>query len=157
MGETGRIDSLSGEQTRVLKQFSVFMRSQSMSEAALYMYTSLRKEGLFHRWYQTIGTFTRNFLIGSLPHTTLKIKPEWIKNKALKLVWGNTAECLHDMELGKDFLNQSQKMEIIMKKIIFDSITQISNMLKPHKTKVETQQHIWRRWLQKDRNGIQNT
>ena len=61
------------------------------------------------------------------------------------------------MELGKDFLNQSQKMEIIMKKIIFDSITQISNMLKPHKTKVETQQHIWRRWLQKDRNGIQNT
>ena len=44
-----------------------------------------------------------------------------------------------------------------MKKIKFDSITQISSMLKPHKTKVETQQHIWRRWLQKDRNGIQNT
>lgn len=48
-----------------------------------------------------------------------------------------------------------------MKKIKFDSITQISSMLKPHKTKVETQQHIWRRWLQKDRNGkeiqIENT
>ena len=46
----------------------------------------LRKEGLFHRWYQTIGTFTWNFLIGSLPHTTLKIKSEWIKTKTLKLV-----------------------------------------------------------------------
>lgn len=48
-----------------------------------------------------------------------------------------------------------------MKKIKFDSITQISSMLKPHKTKVETQQHIWRRWLRKDRNGkeiqIENT
>lgn len=46
----------------------------------------IEERRLFHRWYQTIGTFTWNFLIGSLPHTTSKIKPEWIKSKTLKLV-----------------------------------------------------------------------